>query len=490
MKDFGTVRPGSTLYIEFDSFGANGESLTLTGLAVTDIEVYKDGSTTQRASDNGYTLLDTDGIDFDSLTGIHGFSINLADNTTSGFWAAGSHYRVVVSAVTINSQTVSFTAATFRIGYEAAVLNTTIATLASQTSFTLTSGPAEDDALNGMWAIIHDAASAVQFSWVPIKDYTGSTKTVTLETGVTATFTAAAGDNFSVIGPMPLQVTTLGRKFDCQADGRAPADIQAWAGETVPSLVGGPGGNVPADVNTISGSSTAADNAEIVFDTDFAANYNTTLDAWNVNTTHAAGTAWASGAITASVLAADCITAAKLAADVTTELQSGLATASALGTVDTVVDSILAAIGTPSDLGGGATLAANADDIYNYQVAVAGGLSLTDLATASDLTSLIATVGVAGAGLTGTRDLVVAIFTDDVGTAQAGASGTITLQSGASSTNDYYNNAVVVITGGTGAGQSRQITDYVGSTRVASVDTNWVTNPDNTSTYIVLGRIV
>lgn len=67
-----------------------------------------------------------------------------------------------------------------------------------------------------------------------------------------------------------------------------------------------------------------------------------------VNTTHAAGTAWGSGAITAVSIAADAITAAKVAADVTTELQSGLATAANLATVDTVVDSILALLGTPA----------------------------------------------------------------------------------------------------------------------------------------------
>jgi hypothetical protein len=61
----------------------------------------------------------------------------------------------------------------------------------------------------------------------------------------------------------------------------------------------------------------------------------------------------ADGAIDAGALAADCITAAKLAADVTTELQSGLATAAALTTVenkidtiDGIVDSILADTGT------------------------------------------------------------------------------------------------------------------------------------------------
>lgn len=82
------------------------------------------------------------------------------------------------------------------------------------------------------------------------------------------------------------------------------------------------------------------------------------------------------------------------------------------------------------------------------------------------------------------------LFVDDSGTAQGGTSGTITLRSGASSVNDFYNGAVVKIQSGTGAGQTRQIIDYAGSTRVATVDTNWITAPDSTSVYIVLGRIV
>lgn len=116
MIAFGEVPASSVLPIFFSSYGkTNGESITLTGLAATDIEVYKGTSMTQRASDAGYTLLDTDGIDIDGLTGIHGFSIDLGDNTDAGFYAVGSFYTVVVSAVTIDSQTVNFIAATFRI---------------------------------------------------------------------------------------------------------------------------------------------------------------------------------------------------------------------------------------------------------------------------------------------------------------------------------------------------------------------------------------
>lgn len=71
------------------------------------------------------------------------------------------------------------------------------------------------------------------------------------------------------------------------------------------------------------------------------------------------------------------------------------------------------------------------------------------------------------------------------GTAQAGASGTITLAAGASATNSYYSGrgAIVFIRSGTGAGQDRPISAYVGSTKVASVTPNWTTAPDNTSVY-------
>jgi len=71
-------------------------------------------------------------------------------------------------------------------------------------------------------------------------------------------------------------------------------------------------------------------------------------------------------------------------------------------------------------------------------------------------------------------------------TAAGGAGGTITLDASASSTNDYYNGSVILIYGGTGAGQARVITDYVGATQVATVHRAWATAPDNTSLFTIL----
>lgn len=67
-----------------------------------------------------------------------------------------------------------------------------------------------------------------------------------------------------------------------------------------------------------------------------------------------------------------------------------------------------------------------------------------------------------------------------VGTAQAGDGTTITLPNAANATDDYYNGCTIYISSGTGSGQSRVISDYVGATKVATVP-NWNIAPDNTS---------
>lgn len=199
MIDLGIVKPGSTVRIPFGSYaGSTGASAATTGLAAADVLIFKDGSATERASTAGITVT----ADFDTRTGLNLIEISLADNTTAGFYSAGSEYVVMIGDVTIDSQTVRFPLARFRIGIGGAVLDTTIATLASQTSFTLAAGPAEDDALNGCVAYLHDVASAVQGGFAQITDYVGSTRTVTLAAGTT--FTAAATDNISIMPPAPV----------------------------------------------------------------------------------------------------------------------------------------------------------------------------------------------------------------------------------------------------------------------------------------------
>jgi hypothetical protein len=113
----GDYTTANSVFVYFNTFDSNdpSASVTLTGLALGDIQIYKNGSTTQRSSTAGIALLDTDGIDFDGLTGIHGFSIDLSDNTDAGFYAAGGEYTVVVASVTVDAATVNFVAAQFSI---------------------------------------------------------------------------------------------------------------------------------------------------------------------------------------------------------------------------------------------------------------------------------------------------------------------------------------------------------------------------------------
>ena len=117
------------------------------------------------------------------------------------------------------------------------------------------------------------------------------------------------------------------------------------------------------------------------------------------------------------------------------------------------------------------------DQIVAYDQTDSVRLGLTALPNA-------AAGGAAGLPL-GDANGNVTPITADQGTAQAGASGTITLRSGASATNDLYKGAIVAIVSGTGAGQARTVAGYVGSTKVATVDWSWTTTPDNTSVYRV-----
>ena len=69
------------------------------------------------------------------------------------------------------------------------------------------------------------------------------------------------------------------------------------------------------------------------------------------------------------------------------------------------------------------------------------------------------------------------------GTADAGSSSYIELESGDSQVDDYYNNRIIRIVAGTGIGQSRRISDYRQSDDRATVASNWTTTPSSDSQY-------
>lgn len=77
------------------------------------------------------------------------------------------------------------------------ILETTVASVTSQASFTLTDGSTADDAYNVRMITIQDATDSRFIDVVQPDDYVGATKTLTL-TETTSTFSVAVGDTVRV----------------------------------------------------------------------------------------------------------------------------------------------------------------------------------------------------------------------------------------------------------------------------------------------------
>jgi hypothetical protein len=71
------------------------------------------------------------------------------------------------------------------------------------------------------------------------------------------------------------------------------------------------------------------------------------------------------------------------------------------------------------------------------------------------------------------------------GTAQAGGANSITLAAGASGTDDLYNGMPIDLTGGPGSGEVNVITDYNGTSKVATVQRTWTVTPTAATTYSI-----
>lgn len=102
--DLGDYTEDETVHFIWHTHDSAGASVTRT----TDgtVSVYKDNGTTQS------TAGITDTEDFDMLTGIHVCTIDLS---ADAFYAIGANYSVVLSAATIDSQTVNAVLAHFSI---------------------------------------------------------------------------------------------------------------------------------------------------------------------------------------------------------------------------------------------------------------------------------------------------------------------------------------------------------------------------------------
>lgn len=132
----------------------------------------------------------------------------------------------------------------------------------------------------------------------------------------------------------------------------------------------------------------------------------------------------------------------------------------------------------------------------SYVGTVVGAFSIANRPVQSLAAGVITATSIASNAITAAKIADGAIdsatFAADTGlqsvranTAQAGGSTSVTLDASASATTNFYKGALVLLTGGTGAGQFRVVTAYNGTTKVATVFPAWATNPDNTSTFAI-----
>ena len=134
-----------------------------------------------------------------------------------------------------------------------------------------------------------------------------------------------------------------------------------------------------------------------------------------------------------------------------------------------------------------ASLGSYANDYFNdWRIKIISGTGSGQIRTVSDFTTVTGVVTVSSNWTTNpdsTSHFELRRFFI-TGTADSGGNNTLTASSGLGSySNDYFNGWTIEITGGTGNGQTKTVSDFATSTGVVTVSSNWTTNPDSTSTY-------
>lgn len=115
-------------------------------------------------------------------------------------------------------------------------------------------------------------------------------------------------------------------------------------------------------------------------------------------------------------------------------------------------------------------------------IAPTGNLAITGniTATAMTLTGALTASSISGV-------LTSMVLRTTTLPSQAGVTSTqVKLDASANGTNNFYNNAIVMITAGTGVGQSRVITAYTGATQLCTVNRAWQTQPASGDTFIII----
>lgn len=373
---FNTATSRTHVRFQFSTHAAAGGNVAPnSAFEAADIRIYRanDGaafSATQRSSANGITMTSP----FDSLTGFHDVDIDLTDNTDAGFYASGYTYSVVLAPdETVDSQTITgIVLAMFEIAVPAVNVTQfggTAGTFASGIPAVNTTQVSGDSgAADNIETAYDDTAGAVPWSGIIDQGTAQSATGTTLVLRAAAAFAddeiigativitggsagvgqsrlitdyVSATDTATVEAWTTTPTGTITYKIFATAPGTSGGGLDA-AG--VRAAIGMASANLDTQLSGLDGKLDTIDN---FLDTEIAA---IQADTDDIQTRLPA--ALVSGRMDASVgaMAANVMTAAAAAADLTTELQSGLATAAALDAVDNFLDTEIAAIKAVTDL--------------------------------------------------------------------------------------------------------------------------------------------
>ncbi len=201
-------------------------------------------------------MTDSETIQFVGITGpiaisgttlgtvnLHGVSTSLSDTTTAATVTDNTVRKTELTTIdtVVDGIQTDLDNGTDGLGALLAAINaggsspqllqtTTIATLASQVNFTLTAGSADDDAYNNQMVVVTDSATSTQKAIGLVSDYTGSTKTITLDVDP-GVFTMATGDTIDIIA---ISGSSIGLSVD--ASGNVTLKSGTHTGAIVPTV--------------------------------------------------------------------------------------------------------------------------------------------------------------------------------------------------------------------------------------------------------------
>ena len=195
--------------------------------------------------DAGVTILsDTSAAEIDATNalGLYSFDLDQAETNADKLLFSATSTTANIRIVPLLIQTVpnGFGNLVIYSGFVAgsgAIQSGTIASLTSQTQWTLSAGSPDADAYNGCIVVVTNASDSTKKCVGVVLDYAVTTKKVTLLNDP-AVFTMAVGDTFAIYPDRSLKPTIDNRTFDVAATGEGGLDFDNILSSTVATISG------------------------------------------------------------------------------------------------------------------------------------------------------------------------------------------------------------------------------------------------------------